>query len=522
MVWPERVAGVLIGLLLTATAVPHILAPFRFLDSLLAYRMVSGWSAEAAATVLPWFQLVVGIVLTGCRRHDAAWMSAGLLFGLFLAAQLSAVARGLQIDCGCFPGRPHPVSARSCAVLLGLMVISFAGLGLSLSNGSGTVGLDDSRSREAGDSSQKAGGMNGVLGRSRRGWTLVELIAVIGIIGTLLAFLIPAVQSVRESARQLACLNQLRQLGQACLNFESARRRLPAGTLGFPGTVTFDSPGGLEWSDSSSPGYWKNVQHTSALVHLLPYTEALNIADGLPGVLLDEQSTWANFRSHDPMAPEWIGDLAAVQETSRLALPMLHCPSDDLEYAVGTGSLAFIATQPAVYSSDGVDWFLTESAAGQLVQPAGTNYRANAGAHGAGWDQDYLPAGYAGPFLSRPGLSTAVFQDGLSHTVLFGESNGVIEDRRRTGFHAWMWGGLARGRGGLPWMRDIDLLAPQYLLFGDDHWSHPAGFGSMHPQLVNFVLADGSTHAVSRLISLQAFYSLCGSDDGSTGEIERP
>ena len=64
---------------------------------------------------------------------------------------------------------------------------------------------------------------------SKDGFTLVELLVVIAIIAVLLGILLPAVQQVREAARRTECLNKLRQLGLANLNYESARRHFPAG-----------------------------------------------------------------------------------------------------------------------------------------------------------------------------------------------------------------------------------------------------------------------------------------------------
>ena len=109
-----------------------------------------------------------------------------------------------------------------------------------------------------------------------RGFTLVELLVVIAIIGILVALLLPAIQAAREAARRMQCTNNMKQLGLAILNFESAKRQLPlAYTPNFTGNPRTGACPGVTVLGAKSNG----MQEHYMLSFILPYIEQQTLHD---------------------------------------------------------------------------------------------------------------------------------------------------------------------------------------------------------------------------------------------------
>ncbi len=108
--------------------------------------------------------------------------------------------------------------------------------------------------------------MKSVKNATRCGFTLIELLVVIAIIAVLIALLLPAVQSAREAARRAQCVNNLKQVGLATLNFESTYTTLPADVVRL---AQADPNTDAQAAVPTAAG--------SYLMQLLPYLEQSNV-----------------------------------------------------------------------------------------------------------------------------------------------------------------------------------------------------------------------------------------------------
>jgi prepilin-type N-terminal cleavage/methylation domain-containing protein len=235
----------------------------------------------------------------------------------------------------------------------------------------------------------------------RRGFTLVELLVVIAVIAMLVALLLPAVQSVREAARQTQCQDRLHNLGVACHGYEGSHRTLPPGYVSFSeygriGMLPAEDYDALTWD--AAPGWaWGTM--------LLPHIEQAPL-----------------YHSLDLNQPAWSTVNAPKLETT---LDLFLCPS------ASGGDEPF-----TVVNSAGAP-LLKRGATRRLAR---SHYAASHGQEEA-WGDLSGPTGGLngnvaqladGPFYRNSRTRFGDIADGLSSTVLLGEHSSRLSDKTWT------------------------------------------------------------------------------------------
>jgi prepilin-type N-terminal cleavage/methylation domain-containing protein len=324
----------------------------------------------------------------------------------------------------------------------------------------------------------------------KHGFTLVELLVVITIIGILIALLLPAVQAAREAARRAQCSNHLKQLALGCMSHEQAQGFLPS--AGWAYWWSGDPDRGF---NRKQPGGW--------CYNVLPFIEQPAIHEIGAGLDLSSKK-------------------AALVMLAQSPLAVLHCPSrrEPILY-------------PTAYQVYNVN-------ASSLC--ARTDYAANLGTTGSGyyslwnsgWGASGDPsfaddpafvwpsvAGYNGAFVPTTVVKMTDIEDGATNTFLLGEkylcadhyidgsepadNNAVYQgyDWDNTRWSVWNGTTYSTPLQDTPGFSDSD------------------DFGSAHAGSLNMAICDGSVRSVSYTIDAMTYGHLCDRKDGTANDASK-
>jgi len=144
-----------------------------------------------------------------------------------------------------------------------------------------------------------------------RGFTLIELLVVIAIIATLIALLLPAIQSSRESARRAHCINNMKQLALGCNLHLSSRNCFPSGGWGYG------------WLGEAGGRYGKN-QPGAWTFSILPFIEQMDVHEIGAGTSTDPSGPGkGNDPQGNPRSARYLALLRRVQ----IPMPLFICPT---------------------------------------------------------------------------------------------------------------------------------------------------------------------------------------------------
>jgi prepilin-type N-terminal cleavage/methylation domain-containing protein/prepilin-type processing-associated H-X9-DG protein len=320
--------------------------------------------------------------------------------------------------------------------------------------------------------------------KKRAAFTLIELLVVIAIIGVLIALLLPAVQAAREAARRAQCLNNLKQLGLALANYESANGSYPAAFM-----VQRHPTNGWD-------------QAYSCLGQLLPYFEQ--------GPLWNAYNTSIAYRADPNVTVSGVG------------ISTLWCPSDTAMQGLTfteAPSSSHSLPQVFAFSSYGANygcwpglWYgdaLTNPFDPTQVAPALSQH--NGPVVSVGYNE-------AVPGAKRSSVKLSNITDGTSNTIAFGERAHGLLSNLNNAFHKWHW--WISGNYG-----DTAFTVYYPLNIQKRNQNYPAiteggtfvhAASSFHPGGANFAMCDGSVRFLKDSIQTWALDPTTGFPQGVT------
>lgn len=345
---------------------------------------------------------------------------------------------------------------------------------------------------------------------TRRGFTLVELLVVIAIIGILVALLLPALGTVRESARRSTCTANQKQMALALKSCEEQRRQMPAAawyrstaegevfcsdSADYVGTamVGVDADPGLDQDaiDNTSTPF-------SFVVSLLPYLESGHIYDKIQ---FDKGAYNKSSTQLDPLDPAGTATYsnATLWKEKIMALT---CPSYSGPQASGATETEYVANPPAISNYKGVG--ATNKVTlnnGQLCQESGVSTASGTEGQGGGMLHPYGK--------TRAPKATSL-------TLLLVET-------REPKYAAW-------GDGSTASLYGLDATGKvtinnEHVTLGtnfEDGWGADGmqyGISSEHPGVAVVSMADGSARSVTNDVSPTVLRAMITKDSADNSPI---
>jgi prepilin-type N-terminal cleavage/methylation domain-containing protein/prepilin-type processing-associated H-X9-DG protein len=334
---------------------------------------------------------------------------------------------------------------------------------------------------------------------SSAGFTLIELLVVISIIGVLITLLLPAVQSAREAARRVRCVNNLKQIGLALHHYEQSERSFP--------------PGGVTWQekplDCSTPRRGHSL--FTMILGMMEQTSAFNAINFDYGSVGQQGIQNAGAVNHTALSTRIDGFICPSDSKQFPPVSLLGNPSGQTYNAFSQGSYA-----GSVGTIDIFRWW------------CGCPVTVRDGIVCVG-SVELQPDGAFGYNFA---FSMAEFCDGTSQTLVVGEFSRFRNDPDSF-FNEWNSALLFRSTmSGVSRPQALATAVPRInagLAVPDIPQSSPVawkddprnqrfgqfGFRSQHPGGGNFLFADGSVRFLKDTVNIAGVYWPLSTRSGS-------
>ena len=363
------------------------------------------------------------------------------------------------------------------------------------------------------------------------GFTLVDLLVVIAIIGVLIALLLPAVQAAREAARRTQCRNNLKQIGLAALTSLDIQKAFPSCGWGY------------HWTGDPNKGYG-TTQPGGWMYNLLPFIEQKTIHDMAIG-LQGTSSTGGGSGAKAAMLAQMNGSVVGT----------FNCPSrrGGTDVLIKTASL--LETE---YNAD--DNLKTQfgQARADYAGNGGTNEQVTTGSCQVSPGSPYDNTGYDGTFWFKancnndanpstgwwsPDMNGVTFAcsritlrkmvDGTTKTFFAGEKalqpqyylgggpsdNGSMFEGHDTDILRWGGQDGNNTTSATQALAANKFLLPQRDADSTDSNFDRYNFGAAHPSGCMFAMCDGSVQTVPFIVDPLVFWKLCNRRDGQTVDL---